>query len=131
MSNDPLRVRLSLGNHPSVEVSGQTIAVMRRDQLGEYLRGGEELKRRALKSLGANKCDGVHLSDDDGLPGHLRGTFAKYNWRPARLIHKAERGEIISVSSEPAIIATQPNHNPSSIPSIAHAEYPSNDSKLS
>ena len=41
----------------------------------------------------------------------LEGTFAKYHWKPARIIRKAAGANIISITSKPTIVGRAPVEN--------------------
>lgn len=117
-----LDVRLTLGEHPHIAVTGQTIEPLRGDQLGDLLCGRDDLVARVKRHQGHGSPDGVHLSDDDGLPHRLRGTFAKYGWQPATLTHRAQDAGIVAVTAQPVILADQLAENASSTESTQKAE---------
>ena len=116
-----LSVRLDIGDvkngvEPSISVTGQTIDTLNRAQADELLPGG--MGGLAGRVEGLHRCgrvDGVHLSDEDGVPGNLRGTFNQYNWRPATLTHRADGARILSVTGDPVVVADQDCSNPSSV----------------
>ena len=54
---------------------------------------------------GFGRPDGLHLSDDDGRPGKLAGTFSRYGWPPATLTHRAQDAQILAVTAAPVILA--------------------------
>ena len=108
-----LDVRLTLGESPHITVTGQTTAPLRPDQLHDVLQGREDLVQRVERYQGYGRTDGVHLSDDDGLPGKLAGTFSRYGWRPATLTHKAQDAQVVAVTAVPVILADQLAENPS------------------
>ena len=117
-----LDVRLTLGRKPQIAVSGRTIETLRADQLDDLLSGREDLIQRVMQNQGYGRPDGVYLSDADGLTGNLGGTFARYGWQPATLIHQAQNAGIVAVTSEPVILADQLAENPSSEDSTQKAE---------
>ena len=116
-----LSVRLKLGKPPTIEVSGQTINVIKREQLDSLLHGYDDLEGR-VRRYRPGPLDGVHLSDQDGLPGNLRGTFSKYGWTPAQLHLQAKSARIVDVTSQPVIVDDQLSYNPSDIDSEQSAE---------
>ena len=85
-----LEVRLTLGDPTHITVTGQTPAPLRPDPWHDVLRGREDLLHRLARYQGYGRPDGVHVSDDDGLPGKLAGPFSRYGWPPATLTHKAQ-----------------------------------------
>ena len=108
-----LDVQLTLGTDPHITVSGQTIAPLRPEQLDDVLQGRADLMQRVEHYQGYGRPDGVHLSDDDGLSGKLRGTFSHYGWKPATLTHTAQAAQIVAVTAVPVILADQLAENPS------------------
>ena len=77
---------------PSIEVKGQVIKPMRRDQLSDLLRGENDLVERIEKRhKGRHRIDDFHLSDKDQMPRNLAGTFAKYKWKPVLSITQSQR----------------------------------------
>ena len=116
-----LSVNLQLGKPPTIEVSGQTINTIQREQLEDLLHGYDDLESRVRKYR-PGPLDGVHLSDKDNLPGNLRGTFAKYGWLPAQLVLAAKSARIVNVTSQPVIVDDQLSYNPSDIDSEQAAE---------
>ena len=111
-----LSVSLNLGDNPTIEVQGQVIDKLRRDQLGDVLSGSTDLEKRVRKLRShCGSPDGIHLSDDDGLPKKLKGTFAKYRWKPATLTLRAQAARIVALTSKPVIVADQECGNPSHV----------------
>ena len=117
-----LSVHLQLGDKPTIKVEGQTIQPLRRDHLSDMLRGEGDPRERVEKLHGGRRVDGVHLSDDDQMPGKLRGTFAKYRWQPATLTHKAQHARILKVTSNPVIVGRAPARNHSDVKGTASYE---------
>ena len=117
-----LTVKVLLGDDPSIEVKGTVIDTLRGDQLNEMLSGRPDLIDRVKKHHGWGNPDGVHLSDDDGLTGHLAGSFVRYGWKPATLVHRAKGARIIAATAEPQIVLSVPAVNSSDQPSHQSAE---------
>ena len=110
-----LSVSIHLTDPPRIDVSGFNIDKLRRNQLSDLLRGEGDLKERIEKRHHGKKIDGFHLSDDDQVPGNLKGTMAKYRWEPAKLTLRAKRGRVLKITSNPVVVGRAHVSNPSSI----------------
>ena len=76
------------------------------------LQGRADLLQRVARYQGYGRPDGVHLSDEDGLPGQLAGTCSRYGWTPATLTHKTQAARVLAVTAEPVILADPRAENP-------------------
>ena len=79
-------VRLEPGDDPKIHVTGSIITTMKRSQLKDLLLGERDLEERIKRRHHGAKPDGIHLSEDDDVPGHLEGSFKKYGWHEGRLV---------------------------------------------
>ena len=79
-------VRLEPGDDPKIHVTGSIIETMKRDHLKDLLHGPHDLEERLRKRHHGARPDGIHLSEDDGVPGNLKGTFDEYGWHEGRIL---------------------------------------------
>ena len=122
-----LDVRLEIGDHPSIHVSGETIHQMKRKELDKLLFGKYDLIEKIQALHGGHKIDDFHLSDEDQVPGNLEGSFSKYRWKPVQVLSRAKDAQILEVTNQPAIVGRAPVSNESSIPHFeAHYEITEN-----
>ena len=110
-----ISVRLNIDDPPTIDVSGQVIRSLNRLELDNLLKGGDNAWDRVHDHFNCKHLDGVHASNDDGLPSKLHGTFTKYGWTPVQHILKAKSAKIVSISAEPVIVADQLASNPSTV----------------
>ena len=83
-----LKVRLQPGDDPKIFVTGSIIEKMRREHLKDLLRGDRDLARRIgdIHHGVIPHASDIHLSEDDGVPSNLEGTFAQYGWKEGRVV---------------------------------------------
>ena len=83
-----LKVRLEPGDDPKIIVTGEIVEKMRREHLKDLLMGEKDLINRIAKRHHGVRphSQDVHLSEDDGVPAHLEGSFAEYGWHQGRIV---------------------------------------------
>ena len=106
-----LKVRLELGEHPQIHVTGTIVEKLRREQLSDLLRGESDLMDRIKAKHHGARPDGIHLSDDDGVPHNLAGTMAKYGWNPGRVVIHPGKAHVLEATSNPVAIGSAFVHN--------------------
>ena len=106
-----LKVRLELGEHPQIHVTGTIVEKLRREQLSDLLRGEGDLMDRVRAKHNGARPDGIHLSDEDGVPHNLAGTMAKYGWNPGRVVIHPGKAHVNEATSNPVAIGSAFVHN--------------------
>ena len=106
-----LKVRLELGDNPQIFVTGTIVEKLRREQLSDLLRGESDLMDRVRAKHHGARPDGIHLSDDDGVPHNLAGTMAKYGWNPGRVVIHPGKAHVNQATSNPVAIGSAFVHN--------------------
>ena len=106
-----LKVRLELGDHPQIHVTGTIVEKLRREQLSDLLRGEGDLMDKVRNLHHGARPDGIHLSDEDGVPHNLAGTMSKYGWNPGRVVVHPGKARVNEATSNPVAIGSALVHN--------------------
>ena len=93
-----LNVRLEPGDNPQVIVTGEIIEKMTHEHVKDLLMGEKDLLNRVTKIHG-KRPDGIHLSEEDNVPPHLKDSFAEYGWHEGRVVIHPGKARINKATS--------------------------------